>query len=246
MPLSDKSGLYHVQFFGEEEERAWIPETRLELYISKDAHLKWLAMKRKASKSSRKVYSEAPPGRRRGAWDIACLESEDAISMDRPTRRAQYTLVYTDNSGKSSAAASKNNRKSSATAAKINKKRKLSVASSDATTDTATKTDDTAGDADDGAGTADDDKSPPKKRRRRRSSPSSSQPDSLLLPDPTHVQFLVYSAKKRQSFRREHPGFTEAKLTQMLKRQWDTLSADEKSKYIPMGSDVKDVCSPGR
>ena len=227
-----RRNMYHVQFFGEEEERAWISESRLEPYVSKSAHLKWLAEQRKKHKSDKRTYAEAPAGRRRGAWDIACLESEDAINMDRSTRRQQYTLVYTeDKPSAKSGSRSSGDRKSTSSASK---KRKLSTSSdATATTDTA-KADDVT-----------DDKSPPKKRRRRRSSFTEIENDSLLLPDPTHVQFLVYSAKKRDMFRREHPGYTEAKLTQMLKQKWDKLSADEKSKYIPMGSDVKDVCSPG-
>lgn len=68
---------YHVQFFGNECHRGWIPDTRMTTYEGTEEHLKWLEkMKNEMGKSKRKDY-EICKKQRRPAWDVACDEAAE-------------------------------------------------------------------------------------------------------------------------------------------------------------------------
>ena len=194
---------YHVQFFGIDEDRAWVSLSRMIPFESKEKLIEKLDhLRSKASKTERKLYDQPPANL--APWKLAVTEAEEAFPLDRQERRSNYTFVYSDKPQP---------RKPSHPRPPRHRppKRKLEDVEEEE---------------------EEEELSVPKKRVRRY---------SLDIPNPTHVQFLVFSSKKRDGFRKKHPSFTEAKVTELLKQEWDKLTSDEKAKFIPMGSGVEDV-----
>ena len=80
-------------------------------------------------------------------------------------------------------------------------------------------------------------------------SPGESDPD--LSPSHIHLpeglanqsvtQYTVFCQKRRDIIRREHPGYTQQQIFQILAKQWSELDEEQRSKFIPMGSDVKNL-----
>ena len=196
---------YHMQFFGEAEERGWVSSSRMIEYKSEEHLREYLDVERKkANKSSKKLFMD-PPTKNNDAWKVAVEEADEALEFTPEERRSRYTLVYSDKPPPKKHSAPRPRKPRV-------KKRKLEEIEEEEEEE-----------EEDGV---------PKKRVCRY---------SLDIPDPTHVQFLVFSSKKRDSFRKKHPSFTEAKVTEKLKEEWDKLTSDEKAKFIPMGSGVEDV-----
>ena len=175
----------------------------------------------KKPKIKKKEYEIAQ--RRRPAWDIACVEAEEAFSLPRTERRTKFTLSYSPvKVAGSEGGEGASGNSSSGGAASKKAKRKLSIS---------------------GGGDPTDVKSPPKKKQKRTTSLSQSptSKDSEKLANQPLTQFMVYCSKKKDAVRREHPTYTDAQIEKVLQGQWDALNEEQKSKFIPMGQDVKDV-----
>ncbi len=63
----------------------------------------------------------------------------------------------------------------------------------------------------------------------------------LLIPD----WFGLHFQKRRKSVLAEHPDFDDDKVNRTLQEQWHQLSEEDKLKFIPMGSDVKNISGLG-
>lgn len=72
---------------------------------------------------------------------------------------------------------------------------------------------------------------PPAKRQKR--SPSITSP----MENQSMAQFTVFCMRRRDAVKREHPGYTPKQVDDLLQAQWDSLDADQKSLFIPMGQD---------
>jgi len=55
------------------------------------------------------------------------------------------------------------------------------------------------------------------------------------------TQYTVFCQKRRDIVRREHPGYTQQQIFNILAKQWAELDEEQRSKFIPMGSDVKNL-----
>ncbi|XP_025920231.1 histone-lysine N-methyltransferase NSD3 isoform X3 [Apteryx rowi] len=89
---------YHVQFFSNQPERAWVHEKRVREYKGHKQYEQLLAEAAKqASNHSEKQKIRKPrPQRERAQWDIGIAHAEKALKMTREERIEQYTFIYID------------------------------------------------------------------------------------------------------------------------------------------------------
>ena len=87
-----RSRQFHVQFFGDEAERGWIPATRMLLYKGEREFNKFANEMMLKDKKNRKWYEVAP--RRRKAWEVAVSAAEAAFLLSREDRKLNYTFTY--------------------------------------------------------------------------------------------------------------------------------------------------------
>ncbi|XP_066193373.1 histone-lysine N-methyltransferase NSD3 isoform X7 [Sylvia atricapilla] len=89
---------YHVQFFSNQPERAWVHEKRVREYQGHKQYEQLLAEAAKqASNHSEKQKIRKPrPQRERAQWDIGIAHAEKALKMTREERIEQYTFIYVD------------------------------------------------------------------------------------------------------------------------------------------------------
>ncbi|XP_048685461.1 histone-lysine N-methyltransferase NSD3 isoform X2 [Lepidochelys kempii] len=89
---------YHVQFFSNQPERAWVHEKRVREYKGHKQYEQLLAEATKqASNHSEKQKIRKPrPQRERAQWDIGIAHAEKALKMTREERIEQYTFIYVD------------------------------------------------------------------------------------------------------------------------------------------------------
>ncbi|XP_058905188.1 histone-lysine N-methyltransferase NSD3 isoform X3 [Kogia breviceps] len=89
---------YHVQFFSNQPERAWVHEKRVREYKGHKQYEELLAeATRQASNHSEKQKIRKPrPQRERAQWDIGIAHAEKALKMSREERIEQYTFIYVD------------------------------------------------------------------------------------------------------------------------------------------------------
>uniref|UniRef100_A0A8B9XXW5 Nuclear receptor binding SET domain protein 3 n=1 Tax=Bos mutus grunniens TaxID=30521 RepID=A0A8B9XXW5_BOSMU len=89
---------YHVQFFSNQPERAWVHEKRVREYKGHKQYEELLAeATRQASNHSEKQKIRKPrPQRERAQWDIGIAHAEKALTMTREERIEQYTFIYID------------------------------------------------------------------------------------------------------------------------------------------------------
>ncbi|XP_004598570.2 histone-lysine N-methyltransferase NSD3 isoform X1 [Ochotona princeps] len=111
---------YHVQFFSNQPERAWVHEKRVREYKGHKQYEELLAEATKqASNHSEKQKIRKPrPQRERAQWDIGIAHAEKALKMTREERIEQYTFIYIDKQPEDQA------KKNAASKAEVKKPRK--------------------------------------------------------------------------------------------------------------------------
>ncbi|XP_053574011.1 histone-lysine N-methyltransferase NSD3 isoform X2 [Bombina bombina] len=89
---------YHVQFFSNEPERAWVHEKRMREYRGQKQYEQLLAEdSARAINQSEKLKMRKPrPQRERIQWEIGIAHAEKALCMTREERIEQYTFIYVD------------------------------------------------------------------------------------------------------------------------------------------------------
>ncbi|XP_031195211.1 histone-lysine N-methyltransferase NSD3 isoform X3 [Mastomys coucha] len=102
---------YHVQFFSNQPERAWVHEKRVREYKGHEQYEELLAEAAKqASNHSEKQKIRKPrPQRERAQWDIGIAHAEKALKMTREERVEQYTFIYIDKQPEEASAQAKKN-----------------------------------------------------------------------------------------------------------------------------------------
>lgn len=102
---------YHVQFFSNQPERAWVHEKRVREYRGHEQYEELLAEAAKqASNHSEKQKIRKPrPQRERAQWDIGIAHAEKALQMTREERVEQYTFIYIDKQPEESPSHAKKN-----------------------------------------------------------------------------------------------------------------------------------------
>ncbi|KAF2984841.1 hypothetical protein EK904_014596 [Melospiza melodia maxima] len=120
---------YHVQFFSNQPERAWVHEKRVREYQGHKQYEQLLAEAAKqASNHSEKQKIRKPrPQRERAQWDIGIAHAEKALKMTREERIEQYTFIYVDQEPEEALAKAK---KTAASKAEAKKNRRPKAAPS--------------------------------------------------------------------------------------------------------------------
>ncbi|KAM9194813.1 histone-lysine N-methyltransferase NSD3 isoform 1-T1 [Dugong dugon] len=118
---------YHVQFFSNQPERAWVHEKRVREYKGHKQYEELLAEATKqASNHSEKQKIRKPrPQRERAQWDIGIAHAEKALKMTREERIEQYTFIYIDKQPEEALAQAKKNVASKAEVKKTRRPRSV-------------------------------------------------------------------------------------------------------------------------
>ncbi|XP_049721044.1 histone-lysine N-methyltransferase NSD3 isoform X5 [Elephas maximus indicus] len=119
---------YHVQFFSNQPERAWVHEKRVREYKGHEQYEELLAEATKqASNHSEKQKIRKPrPQRERAQWDIGIAHAEKALKMTREERIEQYTFIYIDKQPEEALSQAKKNVASKAEVKKTRRPRSVS------------------------------------------------------------------------------------------------------------------------
>lgn len=84
---------YHVQFFSNQPERAWVHEKRVREYKGRKQYDQLVL---EANNSEKQKIRKPRPQRERAQWDIGIAHAEKALKMSREERIEQYTFIYVD------------------------------------------------------------------------------------------------------------------------------------------------------
>ncbi|XP_069801214.1 histone-lysine N-methyltransferase NSD3 isoform X4 [Dendropsophus ebraccatus] len=89
---------YHVQFFSNEPERAWVHEKRMREYRGQKQYEQLVAedSAKVVNQSERLKMRKPRPQKERIQWDIGIAHAEKALRMTREERIEQYTFIYVD------------------------------------------------------------------------------------------------------------------------------------------------------
>lgn len=230
-------------------EHGWVSEASALPYEGKGKLDQQCLMMLESTKDKKKFSSDVPKARR-VAWDIATDASEEAFTMERNDRRQKYTFIYIDAPSSNQTPSEKKSPKSVAKKPRTPKnlpngmpvgqprkytKRKLQALVNEK-----------AGILDISSGT-DSTLEPPKKRRKRSKSSSSVPLSPSGTSSPSRMasqgitQFLVFCQKKHEGIKNENPGILNEDIGIKLREMWDSLDDEQRSRFIPMGTDVNDL-----
>ncbi|XP_032300146.1 histone-lysine N-methyltransferase NSD2 isoform X4 [Coturnix japonica] len=87
---------YHVQFFGDAPERAWIFEKSLVPFKGKDQfeQLCQESAKQALTKAEKIKMLKPVPGKLRPQWEMGVKQASEAVGMTVEERKAKYTFIY--------------------------------------------------------------------------------------------------------------------------------------------------------
>ena len=227
---------YHVQFFGDAAERAWISMNNLLEFQGKekfDEHTQALYAAAKNSKELKKLkewYGVKP--NRVKAVNIGIAQAETALPLNRQERKAKFTFTYKLPKGKLTESVSEKLKeldedlkiiqgaeRGSVSSEKPSKKRKHEeVATPSKTPKNSTK------------------------RRKLETPKSETKVDSPVkigkksssssrVKAVTEGSFEVFCENLRGSMLLEHPEFTEDALMDYCRQQWCMMSKQQKARY---------------
>ena len=243
---------YHVQFFGEAAERAWISTNNILEFKGREAfdeHVQKLLEKAVNSKKEKmrihKWYGIQPSRAR--AVGLGIVAAEEALPMSRNERKAKYTFVYDPpkKKGKQSVTPTKSPPVEKKTDTKTSKAEKRS-------------------------GKSDSVSSESTRRKRKHEETSTPEPQKLAkrqrtgtpkeivnedkkttpIARPvvgTEASFDVFCQKERDNVLGDHPDFTEDQLLDFCRQQWCMMSKKQKARYKSKYSDESgELCALGK
>ncbi|KAL4232100.1 Histone-lysine N-methyltransferase [Mactra antiquata] len=238
---------YHVQFFGDAAERAWISTNNLLDFLGKakfDEYVDGLYKAAKSSKELKKLKKwYSVPSYKEKAVSLGVSQAEEALKMDKKERRTNYTFVYKLPKDKVSETVSaklseldedlkiihgSTKNKPESMEPKSSKKRKL-----------------------DEVLTPKSDKNSAKKRKVetptsntvKTESPvkSGKKPSGNKTNAGSEGSFDIFCQKEREKVLLEHPEFTDDKLMDYCKQQWCMMSKQQKARYKSKHSEKSDL-----
>ncbi len=214
---------FHVQFFGDDAERGWVAESAMVPYEGPESLEVYCKEMLKKEKKNKKWIHKVTPARKPG-WDRAVKSAQEAFPMSRAERKQTFTFIYEPPKEKKSAskAGEADLLPNGMLAPRKQKQTKRKLSDKNAPPD-----------AEESSATE-----PPKKRRKRSQTAGSG---ANKLANQGLTQFMVFCQKRRDSIRKEHPEYSDSQVEESLRAQWDKLDPEQRSKFIPMGSDVKNL-----
>ncbi|XP_049996749.1 histone-lysine N-methyltransferase NSD2 isoform X2 [Alexandromys fortis] len=241
---------YHVQFFGDAPERAWIFEKSLVAFEGEEQFEKLCqeSAKQAPTKAEKIKLLKPISGRLRAQWEMGIVQAEEAASMSVEERKAKFTFLYVGDqlhlnpqvakeagivaeplgekvhsSGASEeAAADRGSMKEEDIPMKRRRRAKRSGSAENQESDPGTEksTPPKMAEAEPKRGVG----SPPGRKRSTASAPRSRKGDSAS-------QFLVFCQKHRDEVVAEHPDVSGEEIEELLGSQWSMLNEKQKARY---------------
>lgn len=245
---------YHVQFFGDAPERAWIFEKSLVPFKGKDQfeQLCQESAKQALTKAEKIKMLKPVPGKLRPQWEMGVKQASEAVGMTVEERKAKYTFIYirdrphlnpqvakevgiavelleeeVDESSYSNEETSENLK--SMKESGIPNKRRRRTSKLSATDDTQESSqletkNTTPQKSSEQAESKRGIGSPLSRKKTPASTPRSRKGDAVS-------QFLVFCQKHRDEVVAEHPDASSEEIEELLESQWNMLSEKQKARY---------------
>ncbi|NXU55444.1 NSD2 methyltransferase, partial [Turnix velox] len=244
---------YHVQFFGDAPERAWIFEKSLVPFKEKDQYeqLCQESAKQAPSKSEKVKMLKPVSGKLRPQWEMGVKQASEAVDMTVEERKAKYTFIYvrdrphlnpqvakevgiavepleeTDESSYSSEETTQNLKlmKESGIPMKRRKRTPKLSAPDDMEESSESEYKNTTPQKSSEQGESKRGIGSPLNRKKTpTSTPRSRKGDGVS-------QFLVFCQKHRDEVVAEHPDASSEEIEELLESQWNMLSEKQKARY---------------
>ncbi|XP_042526897.1 histone-lysine N-methyltransferase NSD2 isoform X2 [Dipodomys spectabilis] len=241
---------YHVQFFGDAPERAWIFEKSLVAFEGEGQFEKLCqeSAKQAPTKAEKIKLLKPISGKLRSQWEMGIVQAEEAASMSVEERKAKFTFLYVggqlrlnpqvateagvaaeplgggpDSSGAVEEAAvdAKSVREEGVPMKRRRRgKRSSSAENQESDPGTEKSTPQKVAEADPKRGVG----SPPGRKKATPSAPRSRRGDAAS-------QFLVFCQKHRDEVVAEHPDAAGEEIEELLGSQWNMLNEKQKARY---------------
>ncbi|XP_076191907.1 histone-lysine N-methyltransferase NSD2 isoform X4 [Aptenodytes patagonicus] len=244
---------YHVQFFGDAPERAWIFEKSLVPFKEKDQfeQLCQESAKQALTKAEKIKMLKPVSGKLRPQWEMGVKQASEAVGMTVEERKAKYTFIYVrdrphlnprvakevgiavepleeiDESSYSNEETTQNLKSMKESGIPNKRRRRTSKLSA---------TDDMQESSQSGTKNTTPQKSseqaeskrgigsPLNRKKTPASTPRSRKGDAVS-------QFLVFCQKHRDEVVAEHPDASSEEIEELLESQWNMLSEKQKARY---------------
>uniref|UniRef100_A0A2K6PTK0 Histone-lysine N-methyltransferase NSD2 n=2 Tax=Colobinae TaxID=9569 RepID=A0A2K6PTK0_RHIRO len=241
---------YHVQFFGDAPERAWIFEKSLVAFEGEGQFEKLCqeSAKQAPTKAEKIKLLKPISGKLRAQWEMGIVQAEEAASMSVEERKAKFTFLYVgdqlhlnpqvakeagiaaesfgemaESSGVGEEAA-ENPKSAREEGIPMKRRRRAKLCSSAETResdpDVVKSTPQKTAEADPRRGVG----SPPGRKKTTASTPRSRKGDAAS-------QFLVFCQKHRDEVVAEHPDASGEEIEELLRSQWSLLSEKQRARY---------------
>ncbi|XP_021522661.1 histone-lysine N-methyltransferase NSD2 isoform X2 [Aotus nancymaae] len=241
---------YHVQFFGDAPERAWIFEKSLVAFEGEGQFEKLCqeSAKQAPTKAEKIKLLKPISGKLRAQWEMGIVQAEEAASMSVEERKAKFTFLYVgdqlhlnpqvakeagiaaessgemaESSGVSEEAA-ENPKSVREEGIPMKRRRRAKLCSSvetlESEPDIVKSTPQKTAEADPRRGVG----SPPGRKKATVSTPRSRKGDAAS-------QFLVFCQKHRDEVVTEHPDASGEEIEELLRSQWSLLSEKQRARY---------------
>ncbi|KAM5283748.1 histone-lysine N-methyltransferase NSD2 isoform 3-T5 [Hipposideros larvatus] len=241
---------YHVQFFGDAPERAWIFEKSLVAFEGEGQFEKLCqeSAKQAPTKAEKIKLLKPISGKLRAQWEMGIVQAEEAASMSVEERKAKFTFLYVGDqlhlnphaakeagiavqalgaavgpSGLTEEAA-ENHKSLREGDMPVKRRRRAkmsrSAESQESDPGIVKTTPQKRAEADPKRGVG----SPPGRKKATTSTPRSRKGDAAS-------QFLVFCQKHRDEVVAEHPDASGEEIEELLGSQWDMLSEKQKARY---------------
>ncbi|XP_029091784.1 histone-lysine N-methyltransferase NSD2 isoform X7 [Monodon monoceros] len=241
---------YHVQFFGDAPERAWIFEKSLVAFEGEGQFEKLCqeSAKQAPTKAEKIKLLKPISGKLRAQWAMGIVQAEAAASMSVEERKAKFTFLYVGDqlhlnphvakeagvaveslgemvgsSGvREEAADSPKSTREEGVPVKRRRRAQLSCSAENQDSDPGTgkNTPQKMAEAEPKRGVG----SPPGRKKAMASTPRSRKGDAAS-------QFLVFCQKHRDEVVAEHPDASAEEIEELLGSQWNMLNEKQKARY---------------
>ncbi|XP_060004874.1 histone-lysine N-methyltransferase NSD2 isoform X5 [Lagenorhynchus albirostris] len=241
---------YHVQFFGDAPERAWIFEKSLVAFEGEGqfANLCQESAKQAPTKAEKIKLLKPISGKLRAQWAMGIVQAEAAASMSVEERKAKFTFLYVGDqlhlnphvakeagvaveslgemvgsSGvREEVADSPKSTREEGVPVKRRRRAQLSCSAENQDSDPGTgkNTPQKMAEAEPKRGVG----SPPGRKKAMASTPRSRKGDAAS-------QFLVFCQKHRDEVVAEHPDASAEEIEELLGSQWNMLNEKQKARY---------------
>ncbi|XP_055978101.1 histone-lysine N-methyltransferase NSD2 isoform X1 [Sorex fumeus] len=241
---------YHVQFFGDAPERAWIFEKSLVAFEGEGQFEKLCqeSAKQAPTKAEKIKLLKPISGKLRAQWEMGIVQAEEAASMSVEERKAKFTFIYvgdqlhlnphvakeagiaTESPGGmvgtsgGSEEASEGPKSPREEGIPIKRRRRAKLASCGENHETEPGTVKSTPQKTAELGTKRGVGSPPGRKKAPASTPRSRKGDAAS-------QFLVFCQKHRDEVVAEHPDASGEEIEELLGSQWNMLNEKQKARY---------------